>query len=310
MKASKFSEAQKEFSLPKVDWLLGDRGYDADCFRESLKDKGIRACIPGRKQRKKPVQYDKRRPALTTDRSMHPGRSQTKAAVTTGRIRSTDPQSRIRAADLICANQLDWDGPVTEVLTLSRGHFWMEVDLRADVYTGVEVDDMLIGQAGTAIRYGAAYGVRRIGAMDPQVSVASISIVEIKCPRTERVVWPTRDTACKLGIAFGIATDHGIRRPPPRPFRLACYCKSAGLVKVRATDPDTMADGQSAIQHEIEVKVVRRDVDIANQPIWPIGIDELRQEAFGQGDGMRQAAGCAEDCGCANASDEGAAGHV
>ena len=41
-------------SLPNVDWLLGDRGYDADWFREALKDKGIRACIPGRKQREKP----------------------------------------------------------------------------------------------------------------------------------------------------------------------------------------------------------------------------------------------------------------
>ena len=40
-------------SLPEVDWLLGDRGYDADWFRDALKDKGIRACIPGRKQRKK-----------------------------------------------------------------------------------------------------------------------------------------------------------------------------------------------------------------------------------------------------------------
>ncbi len=48
-------------SLPDVDWLLGDRGYDADWFREALQDKGIRACIPGRKQRKIPVKYDKRR---------------------------------------------------------------------------------------------------------------------------------------------------------------------------------------------------------------------------------------------------------
>ena len=48
-------------SLPDVDWLLGDRGYDADWFREALKDKGIRPCIPGRKQRKKPIKYDKRR---------------------------------------------------------------------------------------------------------------------------------------------------------------------------------------------------------------------------------------------------------
>ena len=48
-------------SLPDVDWLRGDRGYDADWFRDALKDKGIRPCIPGRKQRKKAVKYDNRR---------------------------------------------------------------------------------------------------------------------------------------------------------------------------------------------------------------------------------------------------------
>ncbi|GAA6160582.1 hypothetical protein NBRC116589_27560 [Ruegeria sp. HU-ET01832] len=48
-------------SLPDVDWLLVDRGYDADWFREALKNKGIRPCIPGRKQRKTTVKYYKRR---------------------------------------------------------------------------------------------------------------------------------------------------------------------------------------------------------------------------------------------------------
>ncbi len=48
-------------SLSNVDWLLGDRGYDADWFREALKDRGIRACIPGRKRRNTAVKYDKRR---------------------------------------------------------------------------------------------------------------------------------------------------------------------------------------------------------------------------------------------------------
>ena len=48
-------------SLPRADWLIGDRGYDADWFREALKDKGIRACIPGRTSRGKPIKYDKRR---------------------------------------------------------------------------------------------------------------------------------------------------------------------------------------------------------------------------------------------------------
>ena len=35
-------------SVPNVDW-----------FREALEDKGMRPCIPGRKQRKIPVKYDK-----------------------------------------------------------------------------------------------------------------------------------------------------------------------------------------------------------------------------------------------------------
>ena len=48
-------------SLPKAGWMLADRGYDADWFREALKDKGIRVCIPGRKNRKKAVNCDKRR---------------------------------------------------------------------------------------------------------------------------------------------------------------------------------------------------------------------------------------------------------
>ena len=47
--------------LPKADWILRDRGYDADWLREALKDKGIKVFLPGRKSRKKPVEYDKRR---------------------------------------------------------------------------------------------------------------------------------------------------------------------------------------------------------------------------------------------------------
>ena len=34
-------------SLPKAGRLLADRGHDADWFREALKDKGIKVCIPG-----------------------------------------------------------------------------------------------------------------------------------------------------------------------------------------------------------------------------------------------------------------------
>jgi transposase len=48
-------------SLPAVDWLIADRGYDADWFRDAFQNKGIRPCIPGRTSRDKPVRYDKRR---------------------------------------------------------------------------------------------------------------------------------------------------------------------------------------------------------------------------------------------------------
>ncbi|MGR3373256.1 MAG: IS5 family transposase [Pseudooceanicola nanhaiensis] len=48
-------------SLPQANWLLGDRGYDADWLRKDLMDRGITPCIPRRKSRDKPVRYDKRR---------------------------------------------------------------------------------------------------------------------------------------------------------------------------------------------------------------------------------------------------------
>jgi transposase len=47
--------------LPTADWLIADRGYDADWIRDALQDKGITRCIPGRKARKATVKYDKRR---------------------------------------------------------------------------------------------------------------------------------------------------------------------------------------------------------------------------------------------------------
>jgi transposase len=48
-------------SLPKAERLLADRGYDADWFRDALKYKGIKPCIPVRKSRVKPIEPDKRR---------------------------------------------------------------------------------------------------------------------------------------------------------------------------------------------------------------------------------------------------------
>lgn len=49
------------FWLAKAEWLLADRCYDADWFRQALKGKGIRPCIPDRKSRGRPIRHDKRR---------------------------------------------------------------------------------------------------------------------------------------------------------------------------------------------------------------------------------------------------------
>ena len=45
-------------AIPKAEALLGDRGYDADWFREALTARGILACIPSKTNRKVPIPHD------------------------------------------------------------------------------------------------------------------------------------------------------------------------------------------------------------------------------------------------------------
>jgi len=45
-------------ALPRAKALLGDRGYDADWFREALADRNITACIPSKRNRKVPIPHD------------------------------------------------------------------------------------------------------------------------------------------------------------------------------------------------------------------------------------------------------------
>lgn len=47
--------------IPSAQWLLSDRGNDADGFRDAIRVKGIRPCIQGRRSRNEPVRYGKRR---------------------------------------------------------------------------------------------------------------------------------------------------------------------------------------------------------------------------------------------------------
>ena len=47
--------------LPKAQWMLADRGYDADWYRDALQTKDITPCIPGRKSKIISIEYHKRR---------------------------------------------------------------------------------------------------------------------------------------------------------------------------------------------------------------------------------------------------------
>jgi transposase len=44
--------------LPDADYLLADKGYDADWFREELKQRGIEPCIPPMCHRRVQLSYD------------------------------------------------------------------------------------------------------------------------------------------------------------------------------------------------------------------------------------------------------------
>ena len=46
-------------SLPRAKELLGDKGYDADWFRQALSERGITACIPSKSNRKVQIEHDR-----------------------------------------------------------------------------------------------------------------------------------------------------------------------------------------------------------------------------------------------------------
>lgn len=45
-------------AFPKAKVLLGDKGYDADWFREALAERKIKACVPSKANRKVQIPHD------------------------------------------------------------------------------------------------------------------------------------------------------------------------------------------------------------------------------------------------------------
>ena len=47
-------------ALPRAKELLGDKGYDADWFRQALIERGIAVCIPSKSNRKIQIEHDRK----------------------------------------------------------------------------------------------------------------------------------------------------------------------------------------------------------------------------------------------------------
>ena len=46
-------------AIPDAKVLLGDKGYDADWFRQALAERRIEPCIPSKTNRKVPIPHDR-----------------------------------------------------------------------------------------------------------------------------------------------------------------------------------------------------------------------------------------------------------
>lgn len=57
--AHEIKTAEELLGEEKSDYLLADRAYDSDDFRNILKVRGTEAVIPGKKNRRVPIEHDK-----------------------------------------------------------------------------------------------------------------------------------------------------------------------------------------------------------------------------------------------------------
>lgn len=77
--------------------LIADRGYDANRLRTVLRNQGTIPVIPGRRNRKRPIQYDERRYKAAGGSRRCSAASRTSAAsppATTSSRETTSPRSR------------------------------------------------------------------------------------------------------------------------------------------------------------------------------------------------------------------------
>ena len=163
--------------MPEADWLIADRGYDADWFRDALKDKEIKPCIPGRKQRKTSVKYDKRR---LERRSSYVTRVLRALRPRTARIPVSSSVSMNQSAGFVSLGPMAFTSATTptpeQPIDLGQA---AQKPPRADVVADLAHDEEQVERAPFAV----ADGVQPAGqAASGSADQGSLAIVFRSCP--------------------------------------------------------------------------------------------------------------------------------
>jgi IS5 family transposase len=85
-------------ALPRAKAMLGDKGYDADWFRNALIKRGILPCIPSKANRKIPIAQIRRFIASAIKSKICSASSKTGGASTPVMIDSRTPSSQQSAS--------------------------------------------------------------------------------------------------------------------------------------------------------------------------------------------------------------------
>src|SRR5580704_11634804 len=173
-------------------------------------------------------------------------------------------------------------GPAPSTLTRRE-----DDDGRALLHPTKEIDDILVGHADAARRYGLANIFRLVGAVDAIQGVL-VALVKVERPRAQRIGRPSRN-AWRIRAQTRLNVP---RRDPVGPFRSPANRSDAGKRHRFLTYGYAIADRLAIRQHVIKITRVGIDQDrsrpflvriIDNMPAISLGniclcVRRLRQQ--------------------------------
>ena len=125
----------------------------------------------------------------------------------------------------------------------------------------IQVGDVVVHEPEAARRYGAADGLRLVGAVDAVDRGA-----EIERARAHRIARTARHEARQIRLAL----DHLRRRRPVGPFRLPGDLEQSLPLEAFAADADAVADRPVVSLNEVEIAIGGIDDDRPRRLVGPV----------------------------------------